>query len=120
MNRPDKWKQKLCLTVVLLALLGLWMLCKLPCVFRLLTGVICPGCGMTRAWLAALRLDLKTAFAAHPMFWSIPALALFAFFDGRLFQNRRVNAWALWLLLGGFFLCYGIRLAVFFHGDLMI
>ena len=120
MNRPEKWKQKLCWLALFGAVLGLWFWRKLPCVFRLLTGIICPGCGMTRAWQAVLRLELKTAFAAHPMFWSVPVLALFAFYDGRLFKNRRVNAWVLWLLLGTFFLCYGIRLAAFFRGDLII
>ena len=120
MNRPEKWKQKLCFMALAGLVLGLWVWLKLPCAFRLLTGVICPGCGMTRAWQAALRLDLKTAFAAHPMFWSVPVLALFALWDGRLFKNRPVNTWVLWGLLGAFFLCYGIRLAAFISGKLTI
>lgn len=120
MNRPEKWKQKLCFTALCALVLGLWIWLKLPCMLRLLTGVICPGCGMTRAWQAALRLDLTAAFAAHPMFWSVPVLALFAFYDGRLFKNRRLNAWVLWVLFGAFFLCYGIRLAAFFSGKLTI
>lgn len=38
------------------------------CPFRLLTGIPCPFCGMTRAHLAALRLDFPAAFRAHPLF----------------------------------------------------
>lgn len=38
------------------------------CPVYLLTGVPCPMCGMTRAHLAALRLDFKTAFDFHPLF----------------------------------------------------
>ncbi len=49
------------------------------CPIRYLTGVPCPGCGMTRAWLSALHGDLAAAFAYHPLFWAVPlavALAL--------------------------------------------
>lgn len=39
------------------------------CLFRWLFGVSCPGCGLTRATLAALRLDFQAAFHYHPLFW---------------------------------------------------
>ena len=49
------------------------------CPIKWLTGVSCPGCGMTRAWLCALRLDAYLAVAYHPLFWMLPlALALVA------------------------------------------
>lgn len=32
------------------------------CPFRFFFGISCPGCGMTRALLAALRLDFAAAF----------------------------------------------------------
>ena len=38
------------------------------CPIRLVTGVSCAGCGMTRAWLSVLRLDLRQAFYYHPLF----------------------------------------------------
>lgn len=31
----------------------------LPCPFNLITGLLCPGCGNTRATLALLRFDFK-------------------------------------------------------------
>ncbi|MDR1927045.1 MAG: DUF2752 domain-containing protein [Oscillospiraceae bacterium] len=50
------------------------------CVFRATVGLPCPGCGMTRAWLAALQLDWAAAWRMHPLFWMIPLLAaLWAF-----------------------------------------
>lgn len=37
------------------------------CVFRILTGLYCPGCGMTRALHALLHADAATAWAMNPM-----------------------------------------------------
>lgn len=34
---------------------------------------------MTRAWLAALRLDFAAAFAYHPLFWVVPIAFVLAF-----------------------------------------
>lgn len=50
------------------------------CPIRFLTGVSCAGCGMSRAWLAVLRLDLAEAFRFHPLFWlPVPAAGLLLF-----------------------------------------
>lgn len=39
------------------------------CPILYVTGVSCAGCGMSRAWLSLLRLDLAAAFSYHPLFW---------------------------------------------------
>ncbi|MFT4126645.1 MAG: DUF2752 domain-containing protein [Gordonia sp. (in: high G+C Gram-positive bacteria)] len=36
------------------------------CPFRLLTGLPCPGCGLTRSWVYAMHGDWSQSFAAHP------------------------------------------------------
>lgn len=54
--------------------LGIFLYCVIlhffgiTCPIKALTGVSCMGCGMTRAWLAALRLDFQKAFYYHPLF----------------------------------------------------
>jgi uncharacterized protein DUF2752 len=49
------------------------------CIFRLLTGLQCPGCGSTRAMHQILHGHLATAFTLNPLLLvSIPFL-LFAF-----------------------------------------
>lgn len=39
----------------------------IPCPVFSLTGLKCPGCGITHMCIALLRLDVASAFAAHPM-----------------------------------------------------
>ena len=41
---------------------------KLPCLSQYLFGVSCPGCGITRAFLAVFSGDIALAFKMHP-FW---------------------------------------------------
>ena len=47
------------------------------CPIRFLTGISCAGCGMSRAWMSLLRLDIPAAFSYHPLFWlPIPGAAV--------------------------------------------
>lgn len=39
----------------------------IPCIFHLLTGWKCPGCGVTRMCVALLQMDFIGAFYCHPM-----------------------------------------------------
>jgi hypothetical protein len=39
-----------------------------PCIFRLLTGLQCPGCGSTRSLHQLLHGHFATAFALNPLF----------------------------------------------------
>lgn len=63
--------------VVALAALVLHVL-RVGCPIKFLTGVSCPGCGMTRAWLCALCLDFPSAVAYHPLFWLVPVAVVLA------------------------------------------
>ncbi|GAB24176.1 MAG TPA: DUF2752 domain-containing protein [Gordonia polyisoprenivorans] len=50
------------------------------CPFRLVTGLPCPGCGLTRSWVYGVHGDWSQSFAAHPfglpMIAAIVALAI--------------------------------------------
>lgn len=118
MRKPANLKWKLPLFGLCALLLVAWVMLRLPCPVRHLTGIICPGCGMSRAWLAVLRLDLAAAFRYHPWFWSVPVVALFVLYDCEPFQNRRINIWVLAGLLAGLVVCYALRLYCFLSGDL--
>ncbi len=84
-------KDKLITTAVLLAVVIGMRVLSVSCPFLAWTGLPCPTCGMTRAWIAVLTLDLSAAFAYHPLFWTVPLLYLCFLYDGRLFKAKWAN-----------------------------
>ena len=101
------------------ALIGIVCL-DLSCPIRSLTGIPCPGCGMSRAWKAALRLDLITAFRYHPMFWGVPVLMAFCCFDGQIFRKKWMNFGLLGLIAIGTLINYIVILMAFFSGNAVV
>jgi hypothetical protein len=57
--------------IALLALVG-------GCPIRALFGIPCPGCGLSRAWWEAIRLNFSAAFRYHPLWLPAPFLLLYA------------------------------------------
>ena len=114
---PSHFGIKLFILCVFFGVLLVWVMMDWPCLFREITGIPCIGCGLSRAWLAALRLDFASAFRYHPMFWSIPVLMLAALFDGRLFRKDMWNRILLSLLSAGLVACYIVRLVVYLRGN---
>ena len=86
------------------------------CPILFLTGISCAGCGMSRAWLSLLRLDLAGAFAFHPLFWLPPAVL------AALLLRRRIPVRVFRALLGAcaarFIGVYLIRLLL--PGDVVV
>jgi len=48
----------------------------LPCPLRTVTGVPCPGCGLTTAAVALVRGEFGAAFDANPLIFGLAALAV--------------------------------------------
>ena len=102
MRKISNLKQKIILTFAYLAILVVFYFLNVPCLFLSLLKIPCPGCGMTRAILAAVRFDFLDAFVSHPMFWSMPILYAYFLLDNGLFSSRRVNSILLHLIGIGF------------------
>lgn len=85
-----------------------------PCLFRLVTGLNCPGCGVTRMCLALLRLDLAGAWAANPgLMVLLPALGVLGLSAARRYVatgERHLLPWqnALAWALAGALILYGV------------
>lgn len=82
------------------------------CPVQWLFGVPCPGCGMTRAHLALLRLDFAQAWYYHPLvFVTLPAVLYLAHQDAwNLPGGRRARRILLAALCAAFLGVYLVRL----------
>ncbi|MCX7714294.1 MAG: DUF2752 domain-containing protein [Clostridia bacterium] len=68
--------RKKCILIVAAAVLGcIFIFSGSSCLFRAFLGIPCPGCGMTRAYLALFKLDFSSALYFHPLFWLVPVAA---------------------------------------------
>lgn len=91
------------------------------CPFRLLTGLPCPGCGLTRSWVYLAHGQWRDSFVAHPFGVVAVALLLALVVAVVAARVRRVPAPGLdarlrrpWLalLLGAWLVFAVVRLAV--------
>lgn len=114
-NRKHLTRGLFLLAIVVL-FLGIAVGTGTGCLVRKFTGIPCPGCGLSRAWFAVLRLDLGAAFRYHPMFWSVPVFLAFVLCNGRLLPNPKRNAILLYILVAAYLGCYVIRLFGFLGG----
>ena len=81
------------------------------CPIKFITGISCPGCGMTRAVLSAITLNFEAAFSYHPL-WCVtpPALALLIIF--KIYGKRRALNTCLYVSCAALLVVYAIRLAI--------
>lgn len=67
----------------------------LGCPIRQWLGIGCPLCGISRAWLCALRLELAGAFRFHPLWPLLLAPPLLTELEHRRPGRSRPLAWGL-------------------------
>ena len=83
-NRVIQSRKTAFMAVFLLALVILYLLCGIffdffiPCPFRTITGLRCPGCGLSHAAVSLARLDIRGAFRENALFIPIYSYILFA------------------------------------------
>ncbi len=108
--RISQWKGKIIFTILYLGAVALLFSMGITCIFRQYLGFVCPGCGMTRAILSALRLDFAAAFRYHPMFWSMPILYLYFLLDEGVFRKKLWDRIVLWGIAAGFVINWLLKL----------
>lgn len=97
-------KEDLAAAGTIVGIYGMMGMMGITCPILFMTGISCAGCGMTRAWMSLLRLDFKSAFYYHPLFW-LPALMIILF----LFNKKIFRKWY-WVWAALFLAVYGIRM----------
>lgn len=79
------------------------------CILKKVTGIPCPGCGMTRAYLSLLKLNIRDAFFYNPIFWTLPVIIILMIKKPTKFINI-----IKYFILGLIILTYVIRMILFF------
>lgn len=104
-------KKQFCIILISAGLLAaLAALGLLPCGIKLLFGIPCPTCGMTRAYFAVFHGDFQAAFDYHPLFWLLPLCLLLCV----IIKNKSARR-AVLIICGILYLTlYIIRMIMFF------
>jgi len=87
----------------------------LMCGFRRWTGLPCPGCGLTRSWIALAEFDLRSSLRFHRLGWLV---MLYVFLQATRHgawlwlksQRTRVDRFGFWLDRAFFFLAAALFL----------
>lgn len=120
-GRLGERRRKVLCTLVLLTSLGLVLLILamkyhffLPCIFHEVTGLYCPGCGISRMFVALARLDFSSAWGHNPMVLiAMPFLTYFithmivGYVKGYGYAPKSWHNIVLYLLVG-YFLLFGV------------
>ena len=75
-TQGKKRKEALTAVLAVIAVYAVFYILGIGCPIRWITGISCAGCGMTRAYLSLLHLEIRQAFIYHPLFWTVPMVLL--------------------------------------------
>lgn len=57
----------------------------IPCIFHVITGLDCPGCGVSRMCIALLQLDFHTAYHSNKMLFLLLPILCFLLLQSLFF-----------------------------------
>jgi hypothetical protein len=104
------FKDRLFLITLIVILYLILNLFHIGCPIKYLSGISCPGCGMTRAIWSALFLNFKEAFHYHPLFLLSPIIVLLFLLETYIKPKYYKIAWSIIIPL--FLITYFIRLFI--------
>lgn len=107
-NPRQLMKDRILLIVFIIVIYLFLSLLSVGCPLKFMSGISCPGCGMTRAVFSALNLDFTSAFHYHPMFLLAPLMVLLFLFDFYINPKLLRVLWA--IIISAFLITYLIRL----------
>jgi hypothetical protein len=82
------------------------------CYFKSITGIPCPGCGLTRAYLSLMHENIKKAFFYHPLF--ILPILIFIYISLCKFKKVKYSNKLLGIVLVAFIGLWIVRMILFF------
>lgn len=108
MHRLLKKKEVMYAAIAVVILYAFFYAAGIGCPIKYFTGISCAGCGMTRAWIAAAKLNFKEAMDYHPLFWTVPE-ALATWFYRRHIRRKIFNT-LVFILIAAFIVVYIYRM----------
>ena len=91
MNRPKHPLTVFLVTLAAIALIAVRQMLGIGCPINEHLGIPCLTCGMTRATLAALRLDFRAALLYHPLVFTLPLVYWTLATELEPFKSKRAN-----------------------------
>lgn len=97
-------KYKTQIIIIILGILYIFILLKynigIPCIFNEITGLYCPGCGITRAIASLIKFDLYQAFRYNMLIVVfIPLICIYGFIKYALKKDIKIPNWLWYLIL---------------------
>lgn len=115
--QSKKYKDIIYLVITIVFIYAVFHFVGIGCPIKFVTGISCLGCGMTRAWLSVLRLDLAAAFHYHPLFILPPVAAIVYFTKSKI--NLKIYKIIMLTIVIAFITIYLYRL-IFTDGDIVV
>ncbi len=79
-NLWSKYRYEIGVVLGIVALYLAFFAVGITCPIKFITGVSCPGCGMSRALMNAVKGNFSAAFSYHPMWIILPITAFLLIF----------------------------------------
>ena len=111
-RRKNERKELICAATAVVVLYTAMESIGITCPIKFITGISCAGCGMSRAWMAFLHLDIAKAFAYHPLFWLVPIAVIVLLCKSKI--NIKFYKIFMFTIAGAFVIVYLYRM---FIGD---
>lgn len=89
----------------------------ITCPIKFFTGISCAGCGMSRAWLSVLRLDMAGAFRYHPLFFLPPVALVVILLKSKM--NIKIYKIFMFTIVAAFVIVYVYRM-IWGDGDIVV
>jgi hypothetical protein len=92
-------KDRLLLMLYLAGIYLFFSLLHIGCPLKFITGISCPGCGMTRAYHSLMQLDINKAVHYHPLFFLVPLMVALYLFDFYIKPKFVKGLWAVIIIV---------------------
>ena len=99
--------------MLFVALVGYYFLNRylglsIPCLFHELTGLYCPGCGVTRMLFSLLKLDFYQAFRYNPLLFIMLVIYIFFTLFKVVFKKKIIISEKVYFVILILVIIYGI------------